>query len=46
MLEIEFLADRVAIINKGTLIENGRVSEIKGRHCAANLEEVFAKIVL
>lgn len=46
MLEIEFLADRVAIINKGTLIADGKVAELKARHGAANLEEVFAKIVL
>lgn len=46
MLEIEYLADRVAIIDKGVILEVGEVAEIKARHGAANLEEVFAKIVL
>lgn len=46
MLEIEYLADRVAIIDKGVILEVGEVPEIKARHGAANLEEVFAKIVL
>lgn len=45
MLEIEFLADRVSIIDKGLLLDSGTVSEIKERHGANNLEEAFAKIV-
>lgn len=45
MLEIEFLADRVAIIDKGVILDSGAVSEIKERHGAGNLEEAFAKIV-
>lgn len=45
MLEIEYLADRVAIIDKGRILELGEVAEIKTRHAAANLEEVFARIV-
>lgn len=45
MLEIEYLADRAAIIHRGLILEHGDVGEIKARHGAANLEEVFAKIV-
>ncbi|MBI3506868.1 MAG: ABC transporter ATP-binding protein [Proteobacteria bacterium] len=45
MLEIEYLADRAAILNKGMILEHGDVGEIKARHGAANLEEVFARIV-
>lgn len=45
MLEIEFLADRIAIMNRGRILDAGQVGEIKKRSGAANLEEAFAKIV-
>jgi ABC-2 type transport system ATP-binding protein len=45
MLEIEYLADRAAIIHQGSLRESGTIGEIKARHCAANLEEAFARII-
>lgn len=41
MLEVEFLSDRVAIINHGKIYETGTPAELKARHKAANLEEVF-----
>ncbi len=44
MLEIEYLSDRVAIINKGVIHEVGTPSELKERYGAANLEEVFAEV--
>jgi ABC-2 type transport system ATP-binding protein len=46
MLEIEYLADRVAIITDGTIKETGTVFELKEKYGAANLEEVFEKAVL
>jgi len=45
MLEVEFLSDRVAIINKGTIYETGTPTELKLKHSAANLEEVFVNAV-
>lgn len=46
MLEIEFVSDRVGIISKGHLMVTGRTDELKERYNAANLEEVFEKVVL
>jgi len=44
MLEIEYLSDRVAIINKGVLHATGTPTELKERFSARNLEEVFAEV--
>jgi len=41
MLEVEFLCDRVALINEGKLIGEGSPSELKSKYKAPNLEEVF-----
>ena len=46
MLEIEFVSDRVGIIAKGHLMVTGRTDELKERYQAANLEEVFERVVL
>lgn len=45
MLEIEYLSDRVAILNHGRIYETGVPSELKEKYGAANLEEVFAEVV-
>jgi len=45
MLEIEFLSDRVGIINKGKLHLIGKPSELKEQTGTQNLEEVFEKVV-
>ena len=45
MLEIEFLSDRVAIIDKGRILDSGTPAELKAKHQAANLEEVFRSSV-
>ena len=45
MLEIEFVSDRVGIIAKGHLLVTGRADELKERYSAANLEEVFERVV-
>ena len=44
MLEIEYLSDRIAIIDKGVIHETGTCDEIKQKYGAANLEEVFRKV--
>ncbi len=46
MLEVEFLSDRVALINKGVIKALGATQELKSKNQAANLEEVFMKIAL
>lgn len=43
--EVEALADRVGIISKGVLLEQGTVKEILERNNAKNLEEAFIKAV-
>lgn len=45
MLEIEFLSDRVGIINKGELLAVGTSDSLKAKHKAKNLEEVFVGMV-
>jgi ABC-2 type transport system ATP-binding protein len=41
MLEVEFLCDRVALIDRGRIIDEGRPEELKDRYGAENLEQVF-----
>ena len=45
MLEVEHLCDRVALLNRGRIVAEGRPQELKERFGGANLEEVFAKVV-
>ncbi len=45
MLEIEYVSDRVGIMNRGNLMVTGSVEELKSRYSAANLEEVFERVV-
>ncbi len=41
MLEIEFLSDRVALIDKGRILDQGTSQGLKDKYQAANLEVVF-----
>ncbi|RLE74730.1 MAG: multidrug ABC transporter ATP-binding protein [Thermoprotei archaeon] len=45
MLEIEYLCDRVALIDRGRIVEVGVPRELMERYGAENLEEVFLKVV-
>jgi len=45
MLEVEYLCDRVALINKGRTLVEGSPAELKTRYNAVNLEEVFGEVV-
>ena len=45
MLEVEYLCDRVALVNKGKLVVEGTPKDLKSSYSSANLEEVFAKVV-
>lgn len=45
MLEVEHVCDRVALLNKGKLVVEGKPQELKDKFSSTNLEEVFAKVV-
>ena len=45
MLEVEYLCHRVALINKGQIVEVGTPKELKDKYSAENLEEVFMTAV-
>lgn len=45
MLETEFLSDRIAIINKGEIVQEGTPGHLKQKLAVDNLEEVFIKSV-
>lgn len=44
MLEIEFLSDRIAMINRGAVLACDTPAALKSRMNVANLEEVFVKL--
>ncbi len=46
MLEIEYVSDRVGIMAHGKLMVTGSIEELKSRYNAANLEEVFERVVM
>src|SRR3990170_9008578 len=45
MLEVEYLCNRVALVNKGKIAVEGEPRELKKRYESQNLEEVFAKVI-
>ncbi|MCW4025497.1 MAG: ABC transporter ATP-binding protein [Candidatus Bathyarchaeota archaeon] len=45
MLEVEYLCNRVALVNKGKIVVDGQPKELKDKYSCENLEEVFAKVV-
>jgi len=45
MLEVEYLCDRVALLNKGRTVVEGSPAELKTKFKAVNLEEVFGEVV-
>ncbi len=45
MFEVEYLCNRVALINKGKIVAEGSPQELKKNLNALNLEEVFMKVV-
>jgi ABC-2 type transport system ATP-binding protein len=45
MLEVEYLCNRVALVNKGKLVVEGEPKALKTKYNSENLEEVFAKVV-
>jgi ABC-2 type transport system ATP-binding protein len=45
MLEVEYLCERVALINKGRIVTTGSPAELKTKYKAVNLEDVFGEVV-
>jgi ABC-2 type transport system ATP-binding protein len=45
MLEVEYLCNRVSLVNKGKLVVEGEPKSLKTKYNSENLEEVFAKVV-
>ncbi len=45
MLEVEFLCNRVALINNGEIIESGTPAELKTKYNAENIEDVFTGVI-
>lgn len=45
MLEVEYLCERVALINHGRIVAEGTPEELKSKNKVENLEEAFAKVV-
>jgi ABC-2 type transport system ATP-binding protein len=45
MLEVEYLCDRIALIDNGIIIEKGKPKELMLRYKSNNIEEVFTKVV-
>ena len=45
MLEVELMCDRIALIDHGIVMTQGTPAELKAKYAAANIEEVFVKVV-
>lgn len=45
MLEVEFLCDRIALIDKGLILEIGTPQELKEKYSSKNIEEVFINAI-
>ena len=45
MLEVEYMCDRIALIAKGKIIEEGTPKDLMEKYKANNIEEVFTKVV-
>jgi ABC-2 type transport system ATP-binding protein len=45
MLEVEFLCDRIALMEEGVILETGSPQKLKDKYQAQNIEEVFMEVV-
>lgn len=45
MLEVEFLCDRIALIEEGKIVETGKPKDLMNKYNARNIEEVFTRVV-
>lgn len=44
MQEVEAICDDVIIINKGTIVANDAITDLKAKHQGASLEDIFRKL--
>jgi len=45
MLEVEYLCDRIALIDEGKIVEEGNPEALMKKYAAKNIEEVFVGVV-
>jgi len=45
MLEVEYLCDRIALIDEGVIVEEGEPQDLMKKYKAKNIEEVFTRVV-
>ena len=45
MLEVEFLCDRIVLIEEGKIVETGKPKDLMIKYDARNIEEVFTRVV-
>jgi len=45
MLEVEYLCDRIALIDNGLIVERGKPEDLMKKYDSRNIEEVFSKVV-
>jgi len=45
MLEVEFLCDRISLINSGRIVKTGTPQDLKKEFNASNIEEVFTEVI-
>lgn len=45
MLEVEYLCERIALIDDGLIVEEGKPPDLMKKYNASNIEEVFTKVV-
>ncbi len=45
MLEVDFLCERISLIDDGKIVESGAPKGLKNKYDAENIEEVFTKVV-
>lgn len=45
MLEVEYMCDKIALIDKGLIVEEGKPNDLMKKYKAKNIEEVFTEVV-
>ena len=45
MVEVEKLCDRVVIIHKGKVVEQGTISALKSKYNNEDMEDIFVKLI-
>jgi sodium transport system ATP-binding protein len=46
MREVERLCDRVAIMNRGQVLDSGSLTELSERHKTSDFEELFYQLIM